>query len=219
MYQKWLKPFLDKIMAVLVLVLLLPFIVMITCISAIVQKGNVWYIQTRTGYLGKPFSLLKFKTLLAPGLVAGETYDDPISHKPLTMTGWGKFLRIYGLDELPQLINIIQGDLSWVGPRPLLPEYLPFYTRKENLRHQVKPGLTGLAQINGKNNVSWTEKLDYDSKYAQNASFWLDATIVLKTFLIFFKPQKHVVEVSLSDERSVSSSTQKDSHSNQEFKK
>lgn len=138
-------------------------------------------MQQRIGYKNQPFYIIKFKTMRDLRDVQGNLLPDE-----QRMTRFGKFLRKTSLDELPQLINILKGEMRLVGPRPLLPEYLPLYTPQQLKRHNVKPGITGWAQINGRNALTWKEKFELDIWYVENRSFWLDLKILWFTFLKIF---------------------------------
>lgn len=201
MYQKWGKRIIDIVLAILALIALTPLFMILIFLSAIFHKGKIWFVQKRIGRNEKTFTLIKFRTMYKPGFVKGQKFIDPVTHQQLLITPWGKFLRSFSLDEIPQFFNVIRGDLSWVGPRPLLPEYLPFYTQLERQRHLVKPGLTGLAQVNGKNDTTWSERLALDCEYVNKTSFKLDLIICFRTFMQFFEAQKHAMEISLADER------------------
>ncbi|MDR6121892.1 sugar transferase EpsL [Bacillus sp. SLBN-46] len=148
-------------------------------IALLVKKklgSPVIFKQVRPGLFGKPFYLYKFRTMTDEKDNQGELLPDYIR-----LTTFGKFLRKYSLDEYPQLWNVIKGDLSLVGPRPLLVEYLPLYTKEQSLRHNVRPGITGWAQINGRNSISWEEKFNLDVWYVHNRSFFLDMKILFQT--------------------------------------
>ena len=141
------------------------------------MKGNPFFIQLRPGKDEKIFKLIKFRTMTCEKDKFGNFLPDEIR-----LTKYGKFLRKTSLDEIPEIFNIFIGDMSIVGPRPLLAEYLPYYTKEEKHRHDVRPGLTGLAQVNGRNAIaSWEERFDYDLRYVNNCSFWLDVSILFKT--------------------------------------
>ncbi len=168
--------------------LLLPAAVLsvsIVLISAFVFGQRIFFLQKRLGYKNKVFTIYKFATLLP----VSSQEKDSSSHKSRE-TGWGKFLRDYSLDELPQLLNILKGDMSFIGPRPLLPEYMSVYTREEAKRHEVKPGLSGLAQVSGRNELSWAEKMAFDRYYVAHLSFSLDLNILFKTLRVISKGQE-----------------------------
>lgn len=163
-------------LAVVLLCLLGPLMLFIAMVIYLEQR-RVFFIQTRPGYLGKPFRIYKFSTM-----------DDDMSKTDMNrVTRIGFFLRKLSLDELPQLWNILKGDMSFIGPRPFLMEYLPLYSDHHQQRHYVMPGVTGLAQVTGKNKVSWTEKLDLDVYYSRHINFFLDVKIILLTINYFLK--------------------------------
>ncbi|AHM63076.1 undecaprenyl-phosphate galactose phosphotransferase [Flammeovirgaceae bacterium 311] len=170
------KRLFDLLLCFLVLPLALPAVLLIAFISAFVFRQQVFYSHLRPGYKGQPFTFYKFSTLQPQEERNGIALTDGERQ-----TGWGKFLRDYSLDELPQLFNILKGDMSWIGPRPLLMEYLPLYTPQESRRHLVKPGLTGLAQVKGRNEIGWYLKMYYDQQYVNNISFRLDIGILIST--------------------------------------
>ncbi|MCR3905726.1 MAG: sugar transferase [Tenericutes bacterium] len=176
MYEKYLKRPFDFIVALIAFMMLSPLL-LLTAIMVRVKLGlPVVFKQERPGLNEKTFKLYKFRTMTDKRDDYGELLPDA-----MRLTKFGKFLRSTSLDELPSLINIIKGDMSLVGPRPLLIEYLSLYSTKHKKRHLVKPGLSGLAQINGRNSISWEEKLDYDIEYIKDISFLLDAKIIIKT--------------------------------------
>ncbi|WP_078595877.1 sugar transferase [Evansella clarkii] len=155
---------------------LLPVILFIALLVKIKLGSPVLFKQQRPGLQGKPFSFYKFRTMTGDRDEDGNLLSDEER-----LTPFGAFLRKYSLDELPQLINVIKGDISLVGPRPLLMEYMPLYSEKHARRHEVRPGITGWAQVNGRNSVSWKEKLDMDVWYVENQSFLLDLKILFLT--------------------------------------
>lgn len=201
MYLKVFKRPLDLLTALVLTVILLPLFLILAGVNFLVNGGGVWFIQTRVGHNEKEFKLYKFRTLLRAGTAKGPVIEDPLTHQPVVMTAWGRFMRAYSLDEIPQLINVLLNDLSFVGPRPLLPEYLNYYNHRERKRHQVKPGITGLAQINGRIMIDWSQKLAFDIKYVEDVSFILDMKILAITVLQWFRPQKKTIEISLIDYR------------------
>ena len=184
-YYPYGKRFLDIMLCLLVLPVVLPLVLLIAFISAVVFRQQVVYSHQRPGYQGRPFTFYKFSTLLPEEERNGHLLSDGERQ-----TSWGKFLRDYSLDELLQLFNILKGDMSWVGPRPLLMDYLPLYTPQEAKRHWVKPGLTGLAQVMGRNEISWDQKMAFDQEYVAKLSLWLDLTIMAKTAFTVFGGQK-----------------------------
>ena len=173
-----LKRLFDIFASVLGLLLLFPLILIVAWQVRRKLGTPVLFRQTRPGLHGKPFEMIKFRTML-------DAYDDDGQPLPDSerITPFGRFLRSTSLDELPELWNVLKGDMSIVGPRPLLMEYLDYYTEKENLRHSVRPGLTGLAQIRGRNGRSWDEKLADDIDYVSSNSFFLDIKIIFVTVL------------------------------------
>lgn len=186
-------------MALLLSILLLPVFTVLAIVTAIVNRGKVWFVQSRVGYNEKEFKIYKFKTLLDANTESGQVIEDPLSHRPMVMTRWGRFMRVYSLDEIPQLVNVLLNDLSFVGPRPLLPEYIGYYSDEEKRRHQVKPGITGLAQVNGRKAIEWSQKLAFDVTYVKNISFLLDMKILVMTLWQCLQPRKETAEISLID--------------------
>nr|WP_326143619.1 sugar transferase [Mammaliicoccus sciuri] len=172
-----MKRFIDAVISALLLITTLP-ILLITSIAIVTKMGKpVLFKQTRPGKNEKPFQILKFRTMADERDSNGKLLPDD---KRMTKTG--NFIRKTSIDELPQLINVLKGDLSLVGPRPLLMEYLPLYTDEQKKRHLVKPGITGWAQVNGRNAISWEDKFKLDVWYVENQSFKLDMYILYKTF-------------------------------------
>ena len=171
-----MKPVIDFITAVVALALLSPVFLLIGMLLAVTNRGNPFFIQSRPGKNGRIFKIIKFKTMNNKKDAQGVLLPD---YRRLTFMG--KIVRKTSLDELPQLINVVKGDMSLVGPRPLLPEYLPLYNAEQAKRHDVKPGITGWAQVNGRNALSWEEKFAYDIEYVNHLSAALDAKIVLIT--------------------------------------
>lgn len=176
--------FLNLFVAVLLTLILWP-VLLITSLIVLLKLGfPIFFIQERVGLNGKIFLLYKFRTMTNK-----TDQEDALLPDGARLTKVGLFLRKASLDELPQLINIIKGDMNFVGPRPLLVRYLPFYTAEENKRHLVKPGITGLAQISGRNHLDWNTRLRLDVEYVQNKSITLDVKIVCKTVLKVLKGQ------------------------------
>ncbi len=184
MYTRFLKPFFDKLSALLVLVLVSPILFIVLVILAISNKGHIWFIQTRPGKNGKLFDVIKFKTMTDEQDSNGVLLSDE-----KRLTGIGKFIRKTSLDELPQLVNVIIGNMSIVGPRPLLVEYLALYNAQQQRRHEVKPGITGWAQVNGRNTVAWKERFELDVWYVEHISFWVDVKILLQTVNKVFRAE------------------------------
>lgn len=180
-YERFIKRPLDCFLAFLGIVLLLPLFLLLIVLGTIAMKGNPFFTQFRPGKKErngkeKIFKLIKFRTMSNEKDRVGNLLSDE-----KRLNKYGRFLRSTSLDEIPELINIFRGDMAIVGPRPLLTEYLPFYSEKERHRHDVRPGLTGLAQIHGRNATTWEEKFAWDLKYVESISFAEDVRIVFKT--------------------------------------
>lgn len=182
LYLKYIKSYLDTIIALLLLVGVLPLIAIIALMLAVHLKGKILFKQNRVGKDGSIFQIYKFKTMLDLFDQDGKPLPDAVRLTPI-----GKFLRKTSLDELPQLINILKGDMSLVGPRPLLPKYLPLYNEFQSRRHEVKPGITGWTQVNGRNALSWEEKFELDVWYVDHVSFALDMKILMLTLVKVIK--------------------------------
>lgn len=182
MYKNYIKRFLDFTLSLLALILLSPVMLIIAILVRIKLGTPVIFKQQRPGKNEKIFTLYKFRTMTDKKDENGNLLPD--SER---LTKFGKLLRSTSLDELPELVNIIKGDMAIVGPRPLLVEYLPYYTEDEKHRHDVRPGLTGFAQINGRNSISWEEKFNDDLKYIKKITFIGDIKIILKTIIKVFK--------------------------------
>ena len=182
MYAKYIKRMLDFLLSLCALLVLSPVLLILTVLGAWKMKGNPFFTQLRPGKDEKIFRLIKFRTMTCEKDKNGELLPDE-----QRLTKYGKILRSTSLDELPELINILKGDMSIVGPRPLLEEYLPYYTSEEKHRHDVRPGLTGLAQVTGRNNLTWEEKFRFDLEYVNNISFRMDMSVVVKTVGKVFK--------------------------------
>lgn len=183
MYQRYFKRILDIGLVMLSLPVTLPVVVLTGVLLLVFQKGKIIFKQVRPGQYGKLFWVYKFKTMQE-----GCAPDGTLLPDADRLTKVGLILRRYSLDELPQLWNVIKGDLSLVGPRPLLPEYLPLYSPEQAKRHQVKPGITGWAQVNGRNAITWEQKFNYDVWYVKHVSFGLDTKILARTFVKLWKP-------------------------------
>ena len=191
MYQNEIKIVLDKIIALLTFLIVSPVFVLISLVLFLLQK-RVFFIQTRVGKNQKRFSIYKFQTMSEERDVDGKLLSDEAR-----ITAFGKFLRATSLDELPQLFNILQGNMSLVGPRPLLPDYAHLYSEYQNQRHQVLPGITGYVQVKGRNALTWEERFDLDVYYVQHISFIFDCKILFLTFITLFdfkksRPQKGI---------------------------
>ena len=191
MYQNGIKIVLDKIVALLTFLIVSPIFILILLILFLLQK-KVFFIQTRVGKNQKRFSIYKFQTMSEERDSNGKLLSDEAR-----ITAFGKFLRATSLDELPQLFNILQGNMSLVGPRPLLPDYVHLYSEYQNQRHQVLPGITGYVQVKGRNALTWEERFDLDVYYVQHISFIFDCKILFLTFITLFdfnksRPQKGI---------------------------
>jgi undecaprenyl phosphate N,N'-diacetylbacillosamine 1-phosphate transferase len=184
MYRLVFKTIIDYSVALCALIILLPVLVIITILLYFLNDGKPFFTQFRPGKNNEIFRLIKFKTMNDKVGIDGVLLSD--SER---ITQVGKFVRKTSLDELPQLVNVIKGDMSLIGPRPLLIEYLPLYNETQKRRHEVRPGITGWAQVNGRNAISWTQKFEYDVWYVDNQTFWLDIKILFLTVLKVFKSE------------------------------
>jgi len=178
MYNKYFKRLVDIILSLLAITLLSPFVIIISLLILISMGEPVFYRQERPGLEEKIFRIIKFRTMNFNKDPYGNLLPDM-----KRVTKLGKFLRNTSLDELPELFNILRGDMSFVGPRPLLVRYLPFYSVEERKRHSVRPGLTGLAQVNGRNAITWEDKFRFDIWYVDKISFRIDIKIIFLTLL------------------------------------
>lgn len=195
MYKIHIKSITDFCISLLLLIVASPILILITLLLFFSNKGKPFFFQLRPGKNDKIFKIIKFKTMNDKKESEGNLLSDA---KRLTKVG--AFVRKTSLDEIPQLINVIKGDMSLIGPRPLLPEYLPLYNDFQKRRHEVKPGITGWAQVNGRNLISWQQKFDYDIWYVDNISFLLDCKIVFLTIKKVFKREGISAENSISAE-------------------
>lgn len=177
-----IKRIFDIIITILGLLIISPIIIFLSFLAWVVQGSPIVFRQTRAGMHGNSFTLYKFRTMNDAVSPDGDLLPDA-----QRLTRFGKILRDTSLDELPQLFNVIKGDLSLVGPRPLLMEYLSLYTHEQSRRHEVKPGITGWAQVNGRQNLKYSKKLEYDVWYVDNWNFFLDIKILLMTFLMVIR--------------------------------
>lgn len=182
MYKKFLKRIFDFLFALIGFSLLSPLFLFIIIGLFFVNEGRPFFVQVRPGKNGQLFKIVKFKTMSDNRDSNGNLLPDANR-----LTKIGQLVRKTSLDELPQLINVLKGDMSLIGPRPLLPEYLPLYNETQKRRHEVKPGITGWAQVNGRNAISWQKKFEYDVWYVENISFVLDCKIVFLTIKKVFK--------------------------------
>lgn len=182
MYKNIVKPTIDFFSATIVLILFLPIFIIVTLFLILANKGNPFFLQPRPGKGGKVFTIIKFKTMNDKKDSNGNLLPDEDR-----LTKVGSFVRKTSLDEIPQLLNVLKGDMSIVGPRPLLTNYLHLYNDFQNRRHEVKPGITGWAQVNGRNAISWDKKFEYDVWYVNNISFSVDIKILFKTIVKVLK--------------------------------
>lgn len=196
MYAGIIKPIFDRVAAVVLLVLTSPVLLLVMLILLVANRGKVWFVQERPGKNEQIFKLIKFKTMR-------DVYDSTGNLLPdeMRLTTIGKWVRKTSLDELPQLLNVLKGDMSVVGPRPLLTEYLPLYNEQQHKRHNVKPGITGWAQVNGRNTLNWPDRFRYDVWYVEHQSFWLDLKILLMTIGKVLKSEGISSRVSVTMER------------------
>lgn len=184
MYRNFLKRFIDLVAALLAFTILLPVFLLIMLLLAVSNQGRPFFKQMRPGRNEKPFCVIKFKTMNDKRDHSGNLLSDDMRLTPI-----GKFVRKTSLDEIPQLLNVIKGEMSLIGPRPLLMEYLTLYNAEQRRRHEVRPGITGWAQVNGRNAISWKEKFELDVWYVNNISFRLDIKIVFITLVKVFKAE------------------------------
>jgi undecaprenyl phosphate N,N'-diacetylbacillosamine 1-phosphate transferase len=183
-YTTRIKPFFDRSIALLAFVIVSPVVLVSALLLAWVNNGSVWFIQPRPGKDEKIFHIIKFKTMTDARDEQGNLLSDA-----QRLTRVGRWIRNLSIDELPQLINIIKGEMSFVGPRPLLTEYLPLYNQHQRRRHDVKPGITGWAQVHGRNAISWQQKFDYDVWYVDHISFLVDIKILFLTLIKVIKAE------------------------------
>ena len=182
MYKHIIKPIGDFIIALILLIILSPIIFLTAILLLIANKGKVFFFQQRPGLNSKPFKIVKFKTMRDAFDENGIVLSDEVR-----LTKVGNFVRSASIDELLQLVNVIKGDMSLIGPRPLLMQYLTRYSPEQTKRHNVKPGITGWAQVNGRNAISWNQKFIYDVEYVNKQSFLLDLKILWMTFINVIK--------------------------------
>ena len=177
MYRDFFKRGIDFLIALVALVCISPVLAVVTVWLHFANKGaGAFFLQERPGLHGKIFKIIKYKTMTDERHAEGNLLPDKDR-----ITAVGKFVRKTSIDELPQLINVLKGDMALIGPRPLLPEYLPYYTERERLRHTVRPGISGWAQVNGRNNLTWDQKLELDAYYVEHLSFLMDLRVLLTT--------------------------------------
>lgn len=205
MYAKIVKRPLDFILSLVALAVLSPLLLILIVVGAIAMKGNPFFVQPRPGKKGKNnkekiFNLIKFRTMSNAKDKEGNLLPDEVR-----LNKYGKLLRSTSLDELPELINILKGDMSIIGPRPLLVKYIPRYTEEQRRRHDVRPGLTGYAQVNGRNAISWEERFAYDVEYVDHITFIGDVKIILGTVKAVFKRSGISSETSATMEEFIGS--------------
>lgn len=196
MYRNFFKRILDFICSLIGFIILLPIFLFLTIFLTIANNGKPFFFQQRPGKNNKIFEVVKFRTMNDKKDAQGNLLSDKDR-----LTSLGRFIRKTSLDEIPQLINVIKGDMSLVGPRPLLLEYLPLYNEEQIRRHEVRPGITGWAQINGRNAISWKDKFELDVWYVDNISISLDIRILLHTILKVFKSEGISSDTSLTMEK------------------
>lgn len=212
MYAKCFKRVLDFLLSFIGLIIISPVLIILIIIGAFAMKGNPFFVQPRPGKKGKDgnekiFKLIKLRTMSQARDKNGDLLPDD-----KRLNKYGKFLRSTSLDELPELFNILKGDMSIVGPRPLLVEYLLYYTTEERRRHDVRPGITGLAQVNGRNAISWEEKFRYDVEYVDNLSFLEDCRIIFRTVGKVFRREGISSSTSATMEKFTGSKPKAESH-------
>lgn len=182
MYELYVKRLIDIISSLILLIILFPLLLIVYIILIFLNKGDgVLFYQQRVGYKCRIFNIIKYRTMNSMKDEKGELLPDE-----KRITNIGKFIRVLSVDELPQLINVLKGDMSIIGPRPLLVQYLPLYTKEQNRRHDVRPGITGWAQVNGRNKLNWSDKFKLDVWYVDNISFMVDVKIITRTFIKVF---------------------------------
>ena len=191
MYSPLFKRILDLSIAFIALLLLSPILLTVTILLTMANQGKPFFFQTRPGKNEQLFNIIKFKTMTDAKDGSGNLLPDAER-----MTKIGNFVRKTSVDELPQLLNVLKGDMSLIGPRPLLPEYLPLYNQEQKKRHTVKPGITGWAQVHGRNTISWSAKFKFDVYYVEHLSFWLDVKVLFLTI------KKVLVREGISSETS-----------------
>ena len=196
MYNRFFKRFIDFIGALLILLFASPILLVSSLLLFFANSGKMFFVQKRPGLNSKIFKIIKFKTMNDKRDSNGELLPDD---KRLTKIGY--WVRKLSIDELPQMINVLKGDMSLVGPRPLLVDYLALYSDEQNRRHNVRPGITGWAQVNGRNTLEWKKKFEYDVWYVDNCSFWLDIKILFLTVAKVFKTEGISSEKSVTMER------------------
>jgi undecaprenyl phosphate N,N'-diacetylbacillosamine 1-phosphate transferase len=203
MYKKYFKRFFDVVISLFLLVIFIPVMLLVLILLFVATRENPFFVQTRPGLNEKIFRIIKLKTMNDNKSENGVLLPDA-----QRLTTIGRFIRKTSLDEIPQLINVLMGDMAIIGPRPLLVSYLPYYSERERLRHSIRPGITGWAQINGRNSVNWDERLAFDVEYVKSVNFKFDIKILYKTLLKIIVSEGVVVDPesimkNLDDERGV----------------
>lgn len=179
MYRCFFKRFFDFAISLIALICLSPILLVVTIWLHFANKGaGAFFYQERPGFRGKIFKIIKFKSMTDERDLEGNLLPNEQRITPI-----GKFIRKYSLDELPQLLNVLKGDMALIGPRPLVPRYLKLYSREQMRRHEVRPGITGWAQVNGRNSITWTKKFELDVWYVDHVSLWLDVKIIIMTIM------------------------------------
>ena len=195
-YRKGLKRVIDISVSVLAILILSPLLLVTASLTLLLLGRPLFYTQQRPGLHGVPFRIIKFRTMRNSVDSKGQPLPDEER-----LTKFGRFLRSTSIDELPELLNILIGQMSLIGPRPLLMEYLPLYSKEQMRRHEVRPGLTGLAQVSGRNALSWEDRLAYDIEYVENVSLWLDVKIIIKSIMVVLSRKGIEYQGSVSDEK------------------
>lgn len=185
-YADFLKLFFEVIIAFIAIIILSPILIIVAILIKLDSKGEILFRQNRVGKDEKIFSIFKFRTMRA------KRYDEETDKERITRLG--RFLRKSSIDELPQLFNIVKGDMSFIGPRPLYAKYLPYYTEREKTRHSVRPGMSGLSEVLGRSYLTWDEQFEYDAQYVEKLSFLLDLEIFLKTIPIVLKANNVIID-------------------------
>lgn len=196
LYSSFFKRLIDFVLSLSAFIVLLPVFLIVTILLAVANRGKPFFLQLRPGKDGHIFRVIKFRTMNDKRDPQGNLFPDADRLTPV-----GAFVRKTSIDEIPQLLNVIKGEMSLIGPRPLLVEYLPLYNKVQRRRHEVRPGITGWAQVNGRNAISWNEKFRYDVWYVDNISLMLDVKIIFMTIVKVFKSEGISAEGSATMER------------------
>ncbi|WP_289054505.1 sugar transferase [Carboxylicivirga marina] len=195
MYRNVIKPSSDFLFALVLFVIFIPLLLLVILFIIVSIRSNPFFIQKRPGYKGKPFSIIKFKTMTDERDERGQLMPDD-----KRITAIGRLIRKTSLDEVPQLLNILKGEMSLIGPRPLLVNYLPLYNEKQARRHDVKPGITGWAQVNGRDAITYEEKFEKDIFYVDNVSFKLDCTIFYRSIINVLMAKNESPETTVTNQ-------------------